>query len=283
MKVSIITATYNSARTIRDTITSVNKQTYKNVEHIIIDGASDDKTLQIAEFYGHTGPIVSEKDNGIYEAMNKGVTLAKGDIIGILNSDDFYPDANVIGKVIEAFEDKNVDAVYGDLLFIDAANSQKVNRRWIAGGYDKKLFYRGWMPPHPTFFVRREVYEKFGQFDLNLKSSSDYELLLRFLLLHKIKVKYLPGVMVHMREGGHSNKSIFHRLAAHKEDYMAWKSNGLSPKWYTLTMKPLRKVKQFVITNKTSWLSDMLTNIFPLAAPWRNHLSNRAAGAEDYK
>jgi glycosyltransferase len=280
MKVSIITATCNSARTIRDTITSVNKQTYRNVEHIIIDGASIDKTLQMAEFYGHTGPVVSERDNGIYHAMNKGVRLAKGDIIGILNSDDFYPDAEVIEKVMKAFEDKNVDAVYGDLLFIDANNTNKVNRKWIAGGYDKKLFYKGWMPPHPTFFVRREVYEKFGSFDLNLKSSSDYELLLRFLLLHDVEVKYLPGVMVHMRQGGQSNKSIYHRLMAHKEDYMAWKSNGLSPKWYTLTMKPLRKLKQFMIGYRTNWLLQFLADPFPLGAQWKNEVSNPGSRVE---
>ena len=221
MKVSIITATFNSERTVRDTVTTVKKQTFENVEHIIVDGGSHDKTLQIAEFYGHTGPVVSESDNGIYDAMNKGVAMATGDIVGILNSDDFYADEKVLEKVARAFENEEVDAVYGDLLFVDPKEfSKKVNRKWIAGGYDKNLFYRGWMPPHPTFFVRKKVYDKFGSFNLNLKSSSDYELLLRFMVLHNINVEYLPGVMVHMRQGGQSNKSMYHRLAAHKEIHL---------------------------------------------------------------
>jgi glycosyltransferase len=135
------------------------------------------------------------------------------------------------------------------------------------------------MPPHPTFFVKKEVYEKFGQFNLELKSSSDYELLLRFMLLHKIKVKYLPGVMVHMRQGGYSNRSIFHRFAAHKEDYLAWKANGLSPKWYTLSMKPLRKVKQFAIAYKTIALKSIFPKPF-LPAFWENELSGPQVGAE---
>lgn len=247
MKVSIITATYNSAATIKDTVLSVNNQTYRNIEHIVVDGVSEDNTLNLLNHFGHSGPVISEPDSGIYDAMNKGVKIAGGDIIGILNSDDFYPNTTVIEEVVKVFEEGNCDAVYGDLVFVHPLETKKVLRKWIAGKFRKNSFYNGWMPPHPTFFVRREVYEKYGNFDLEFKSSSDYELLLRFLFLKQIRVKYLPGVLVHMRFGGQSNRSIKNRVAAHIEDYRAWKTNGISPKWYTLAMKPLRKVRQYII------------------------------------
>ncbi len=252
MKVSIITVTYNSEATIKDTLLSVKEQSYDKLEHIIVDGASTDNTLNILKHFGHTGPLLSEPDNGIYDAMNKGLKIATGDIVGILNSDDFYPNGSIIEKVVKAFSNDNCDAVYGDLVYVDPHHAKKVLRKWIAGRYNKKLFYKGWMPPHPTFFVKKEVYEKYGQFNINFKNSSDYELLLRFMFLNNIKVKYIPGVLVHMRAGGHSNRSLKNRIAAHKEDYMAWRSNGLSPKWYTLAMKPLRKVKQYMITSKSN-------------------------------
>jgi glycosyltransferase involved in cell wall biosynthesis len=247
MKVSIITTTYNSARTIRDTVLSVRYQSHHDVEHIIVDGSSTDNTLNLAGYFGHTGPLLSEPDKGIFDAMNKGVMMASGDIVGILNSDDFYSHAGVIEKVAEAFDNEDCDAVYGDLVYVDSCQVKKVLRKWIAGAYNKKLFYNGWMPPHPTFFVKKEVYEKYGLFNLDFKSSSDYELLLRFMLLKDIKVKYLPGVLVHMRAGGHSNSSIKNRLIAHLEDYNAWRVNGISPKWYTIAMKPLRKLTQYLI------------------------------------
>lgn len=250
MKVSIITVTFNSEATIKDTLLSIKEQSYKDIEHIIIDGASVDNTINVLKENGHSGPLLSEPDKGIYDAMNKGIKMATGDIIGILNSDDFYPDNLVIEKVVKSFASGDCDGVYGDLMYVDALYVKKILRKWIAGIYNRKLFYKGWMPPHPTFFVRKEVYEKYGFFNLDFKTSSDYELLLRFMFLNNIRVKYIPNVLVHMRTGGHSNKSIKNRLAAHKEDYMAWKSNGLSPKWYTLAMKPLRKVKQYVIAKK---------------------------------
>src|SRR4051794_5179762 len=258
MRVSIITATYNSAATIRDTILSVKNQTHSDVEHIVIDGASTDNTLSLLSYFGHHGPVLSESDTGIYDAMNKGVKIAGGDIIGILNSDDFYPDPKTIENVVKAFEGGDCDAVYGDLVVVDQNEIGKVTRKWVAGGFTRNMFYNGWMPPHPTFFVKREVYEKYGNFNTGFKCSSDYEILLRFIFLKGIKVKYLPGVMVHMRAGGISNKSVRSRLAAHIEDYRAWKTNGLSPKWYTIAMKPLRKVKQFLVANNNPTYSNRI-------------------------
>ncbi len=250
MKVSIITPTYNSSATIGDTVRSILAQSHPFIEHIIVDGSSSDDTLLVAKQSGHKGPVLSEKDKGIYDAMNKGIEMATGDVIGILNSDDFYSHPHAIDHVVHAFLKHNRDSVYSDLLYVDANNTSKILRTWVAGRFSRRYFLKGWMPPHPTFFVKREVYQKFGHFNLNLKSSADYELLLRFLFVHKISVEYLPGILVHMRAGGQSNRSLKNRLAAHKEDYDAWRINGLSPKWYTLMMKPTRKIQQFVVKSR---------------------------------
>ena len=245
MKVSIITATYNSAATVADTLYSIQKQTYPAIEHIIIDGLSNDNTLQIVSGFNHVQQVISEKDTGIYDAMNKGITYATGDIIGILNSDDFYPAENIIEEVVKIFNTTNCDALYGDLVFVDSVQTNKIYRKWIAGSYSDQLFLKGWMPPHPTFFVRKEIYNQFGKFNTTLKSSADYELMVRLLYLHKIKVGYLHGTLVHMRIGGQSTKSLSNRLKANYEDYQAWRLNSLKPKWYTLLLKPIRKIKQF--------------------------------------
>ena len=246
MKVSIITATFNSASTIADTLESVRIQTYPTIEHIIVDGLSTDETLTIVNNAQRIEQVVSEKDKGIYDAMNKGIALTNGDIIGILNSDDFYAHENVIQEVVEMFEKTGCDAVYGNLIFVHPDNPKKILRKWIAGGYDLNLFLKGWMPPHPTFFVKKSIYDQLGNFNIALRSSADYELLLRFLYVNKIKVEYLHDVLVHMRSGGQSTKSFSNRIKAHKEDYMAWRLNGITPKWYTLMLKPVRKIKQFL-------------------------------------
>ncbi len=245
-KVSIITATFNSASTIADTLESVRIQTYPTIEHIIVDGLSTDNTLTIVNNAQRIEQVVSEKDNGIYDAMNKGIALTNGEIIGILNSDDFYAHEKVIEEVVALFEETDCDAVYGNLIFVHPDNPKKVLRKWIAGGYDLNLFLKGWMPPHPTFFVKKSIYDQLGNFNIALRSSADYELLLRFLYVNKIKVEYLHDVLVHMRSGGQSTKSFSNRIKAHKEDYMAWRLNGLTPKWYTLMLKPVRKIKQFL-------------------------------------
>lgn len=244
MLISIITASYNSANTIRDTLHSVASQQDVQVEHLIQDGGSTDGTPDIVAEY----PAVkwqSEPDRGLYDAMNKGIARASGDLIGILNSDDFYPAPDILATVAKRFQDPTVLAVYGDLDYVAAQDTDRVVRRWRAGALRQKAFLYGWMPPHPTFFVRKQVYEQYGDFDLRLRSAADYELMLRFLHKHNIKVAYLPRVLVKMRTGGASNASWWHRLRANREDRLAWELNGLRPCFFTTILKPLRKVKQF--------------------------------------
>lgn len=247
MKITIITVAYNSQSTIKDTIESVNKQDYHNLEYVIVDGLSIDGTIDIIKEH-HKGIFISEKDKGIYDAMNKGIDLASGEVIGILNSDDFYPDNNIVSEVAKLFNQSDCEAVYADLYYVDELDTGKVVRKWVSGSFNHKKFLQGWMPPHPTLFLRKEVYNKFGKFNLALKSAADYELMLRMLYKNKISVAYLPKVIVHMRAGGQSNKSILNRLKANKEDRMAWKINGLTPYWFTLYLKPIRKITQFIFT-----------------------------------
>ena len=246
-KVSIITVCYNSSKTIEDTIQSVINQTYSNIEYIIIDGLSTDNTLEIVNKYqDKIAKVVSEKDAGLYDAINKGIGLATGEIIANLNSDDFYIDNNVIADVVAKMEKEKSHTLYADLYYVEAVDTNKVTRNWISGAYKKGMFFKGWMPPHPTFFVRKSVYNNYGKFNLELKSAADYEIMLRFIHKHECSISYLPRVVVRMRVGGVSNISLLNRLKANREDKRAWEMNGLKPKPYTLIFKPLSKVLQFV-------------------------------------
>ena len=248
MTISIITATYNSAKTVRDTLESVKNQSYPHIEHVVIDGLSKDDTLKIVAEYPSVSQVISEPDKGIYDAMNKGIQLVSGDIIGILNSDDFYNHPDVIANIVQCFQDHpDIEAVYADLVFVNEKDTSQIKRTWIAGKYKKKNFLFGWMPPHPTFFVKKEVYEQYGVFNTQLKSAADYELMLRFLYKHDIQVAYLPDIIIRMRIGGQSTASIKNRLQANKEDRAAWHINHLQPKFYTTYLKPLRKLNQFLI------------------------------------
>ena len=247
MKISIITATYNSAATLRDTLTCVRDQHHPDTEHIIVDGRSTDGTLAVISEFPHVAKVVSEKDDGIYDAMNKGIALATGDVIGILNSDDIYTDPAVLPTVAEIFSDPSVMTAYADLQYVEPDDLDKVVRTWKTGIFDKKNFYYGWMPPHPTFFVRKEVYSQVGMFNTSLRSAADYEIMLRILLKHGYPAHYIPRVIVKMRSGGMSNASFWNRLRANKEDRLSWKLNGLQPYFFTLYMKPLRKIPQFII------------------------------------
>jgi glycosyltransferase involved in cell wall biosynthesis len=247
MKVSIITITYNSAQTVEDTLRTVVEQDYPEIEYLIIDGKSKDNTLQIVDRYkDRIAKVVSEKDKGLYDALNKGIKQATGDIIGMLHSDDLYANKQVITNVVKKFrEDPSIEGVYADLVFVNRNDINKPMRVWESGEYKEDSFLQGWMPPHPTFFVRKEVYEKFGGFNTSLKLSADYELMLRLIHKNKIKIAYLKETIVKMRMGGVSNVSFFVKLKANLEDKMAWKMNGLKPKLTTMLMKPLRKIGQY--------------------------------------
>lgn len=247
MKASIITPCFNSVKTIRDTIDSVLSQTHPNIEYIIIDGASTDGTVELVQGYGDKiSKFVSERDCGIYDAMNKGIALATGDIIGILNSDDFYADEQVLREVESRFvADPALEALYADLVYVDPAKSDRVVRYWHSGEYREDSFERGWHPPHPTFFVRREVYEKYGAFDTRFKIAADYELMLRLVHRYHIRVGYLPRVIVKMRLGGESNRSLANVLHANLESIHAWRANSLSFPWIGFWAKPLRKIPQY--------------------------------------
>lgn len=246
IKVSIITVCYNSASTIKDTIESVLNQTYPHIEYIVVDGLSKDDTCKIVNSYGkQIAKFVSEKDKGIYDGLNKGISLATGDIIGLIHADDFYSNTKVIEDVVKQFKLSNADAVYADLDYVLPDNTNKTLRHWVSGEYKTNSFLYGWMPPHPTFFVKKEIYEKLGVFNLALKSAADYELMLRFIHKHKIKLSYLPQVTVKMRAGGMSNKNLTNRFKANIEDRKAWEINNLKPYFFTLYLKPLRKISQY--------------------------------------
>ena len=247
MKISIVTITYNSAATIEDTIKSVVAQDYSDMEYLLIDGKSKDNTLQIVEKYkDKITKIVSEKDGGLYYGLNKGLKMASGDVIGAIHSDDLYAHAQVISNVMKLFNaDPELGGVYADLIFVNREDTNKVMRVWKAGECKPDSFEKGWMPPHPTFFVRKSVYEKYGYINTDLKLSADYELMLRLIHKHKIKIAYLPETIVKMRMGGVSNVSFFVKLKANIEDKLAWKMNNLKPGFFTTLRKPLRKISQY--------------------------------------
>ena len=250
MKISIVTISYNSVDTIEDTLKSVTSQDYNNVEYIIVDGGSNDGTLDVInKFKDNIQTIISEKDKGMYDAMNKGIQAAQGDVIGILHSDDIYQNNNILALVIDAFSKSDqIDAVYGDLEYVDRLNLSKRLRLWNAGAYKPNSFKWGWMPPHPAFFIKKSKYIEFGSYLLGLGSSADYELMLRMIVKHKIKTRYLPVIITKMRMGGVSNKSFKNRIEANKNDRLAWKVNNLKPFWFTLWLKPVRKIGQFIRT-----------------------------------
>ena len=229
MKISLITPSYNSAETISDTIESVASQNYPDLEYIIIDGASTDKTKDIVSGYKDKLSIkfVSEPDKGLYDAMNKGINLATGDVVGIINSDDFYADNNVLKEISNIFENNDVDVCYGDLVYIKDNLKNKIVRYWKAGEYKEWKLNYGWIPPHPTLFVRKNVYEKFGLFRSDLTMAADYEFMLRIFKKGKVKSKHIPKVLVTMRLGGISSKNIKNRISGVKELHKSWELNGM--------------------------------------------------------
>jgi glycosyltransferase involved in cell wall biosynthesis len=203
LKISIITVVWNNKETIKDAIDSVLSQTYKDIEYIVIDGGSTDGTVDIVkEYQDKISVFISEPDEGIYDAMNKGIVLATGNVIGILNSDDFYINELTIGKVVKEFKEKKVDSVYADLVYVKPKNFNKTVRYYDSGNFNPSKFSYGWMPAHPTFFVKRKVYEKYGVFRTDLKIAADFDILSRFLYIHKISYSYIKEALVKMRTGG---------------------------------------------------------------------------------
>jgi glycosyltransferase involved in cell wall biosynthesis len=247
MKLSIITITFNSAATLEATIQSVLSQDYPDIEYIIIDGKSTDATLEIVSKYqDKISKVISEKDQGLYDALNKGIGYCTGDVIGFLHSDDVYYDNTILSQIMQRFsKHPEAQGLYGDLIFVDRFDLNNTKRVWHSGNYVAGSFLNGWMPPHPTFFVRKEVYQRHGTFNTKLKHAADYELMLRFIHVNKIKLIYLPIIIVRMRMGGASNFSLKNKWEAHLEDREAWRLNGIKTNPLKLMMKPLSKVKQY--------------------------------------
>lgn len=238
MKISIITATYNSAATVQDTIESVLSQTYNNIEYIIIDGNSKDNTLDIVKEYGERiTKVVSEPDKGIYDAMNKGISMATGDVVGILNSDDFYTSNDIVSKIVSAFKNETIDAVYGDIHFVDPSDLSKCVRYYSSKLFHPRYFRFGFMLAHPSFYVKKEYYEKYGMYALDYKISADFDLLVRFIYKYKIQCKYLPMDFVTMRTGGASTDGVRSKLILNKEDIIACKKYGIYTNWLFMIMR----------------------------------------------
>ena len=244
--ISVICAVYNRERVLADALDSIFQQSYPAIQAIVIDGLSSDRTPVVVDRYrDRIGVAVREKDEGIYDALNKGIRHASGEVIGFLHADDMLADAEVLADVGRIFENPEVDAVYGELLYVAEDDQDRIVRYWQESPYRVERFRRGWMPPHPTVYLRRKVYEQFGDFRTDLGTAADYELMVRLMVKHQIRVKFLPRVMVKMRVGGKSNASLANRRKANLADANAWRVNDLTPPPLLRLSKPLRKLPQY--------------------------------------
>ena len=247
MKITTITVCFNSAETIVDTLQSVSDQTYPTVEHIVVDGASSDNTKALIEVHGkHVAKLVSEPDSGIYDAMNKGLALATGDVVGFLNSDDIYADPRALERVAQAFTDPEVGAVYGDIVFVARQDTSHVVRLWTSRSYTAGLCSRGWMPPHPSLYVRRSVYDKYGGYDLAFPAAADFEMALRLLDIERVSSVYVPTIQVRMRMGGQSTRSIRNIISGSREVSRACRKHGLPGGIRFAVARLLVKLPQFL-------------------------------------
>jgi glycosyltransferase len=245
MKISVITAVYNRVATVGHAMASIQAQTYPHVEHIVQDGSSTDGTLDVLTQMAIPSTFVcSEPDKGIYDAINRGIARATGDVVGLMHSDDFYADDCVLECIAEAFADPDVDGVYGDLQYVAGEKPHGVVRHWRSGEYSRSKLGRGWMPPHPTLYLRRKVLEQWGYYDTNYQIAADYDAMLRYLVKGKIKLAYIPEVLVKMRVGGESNRSLGRVLLKSREDLQAIRQNGVGGVG-TLAWKNLSKIPQF--------------------------------------
>lgn len=246
MKISIITVVWNRAATISQAIESVQRQSYPNVEHIIQDGGSTDGTLEVINGMANAQTnVVSERDHGIYDAINRGITRATGDVIGLLHSDDFFAHDDVLADVARAFQDPNIQAVFGDLDYVAAEDTSRVIRHWRNGEFSPAKLARGWMPPHPTLYLRRDVFDTYGLYNTDFRIAADYDAILRYFGRAGVQSAYLPQVMIKMRMGGASNASVKHILRKSHEDLTALRRNGIGGVG-TLAWKNLSKLGQFI-------------------------------------
>lgn len=246
MKVSIVTPTFNSAATVATTLDSVRRQDYPDIEHIVVDGRSTDNTADIVRSYPHVARFVSEADSGLYDAVNKGIRLATGDVVGILNSDDFFPSGQIVARIVETLTLRQVDAVFGDVAFVRSDNTEKIVRMYSSRRFHPRQFARGYMPAHPTFYVRRRCYEQFGGYQTDYRIAADYELLMRFIHRHKISYAYVPLTMVHMRTGGVSNRTFRSRYVLNREIVRACRENGVTTSMARLSLKYFFKVFEYI-------------------------------------
>lgn len=246
VEISIITAVWNSEATIESCLDSVAAQDWTHREHILIDGLSTDRTLELVRASPHTlAAVVSEADHGIYDALNKGLALARGEVVGFLHSDDFYANPGVLTRVAEAFADPEVCAVYGDLDYVLKADTTKVVRHWKSSAFEFKRLRRGWMPPHPTLYVRREWYRRIGGFDTSYRIAGDYHSVLNLFTQPLFRAVYIPDVLIKMRTGGESNRSLKNLWIKSCEDLRALRQTGVGG-YSALGWKNLSKIKQFV-------------------------------------
>jgi glycosyltransferase involved in cell wall biosynthesis len=247
IKTSIITVCLNCAETIEDAVKSILAQDYKDIEYIIVDGGSTDGTSDILKKYsGHIHKYISEPDNGIYDAINKGIRLASGEIITTLNGDDVYADENVVSRMVEFIQNNNLDAAYADLAYVSRRNHRRIVRVWSPGQYKRGAFSEGWVVPHPTFFCRKKIYEQFGCFDDKFQVAGDFELLLRFIEKHQIKVGYFPQVIVKMRTGGKAN-NLLGMFRGNREIIKSFRLNGLRLSPWFFVRKPITKISQLFV------------------------------------
>jgi glycosyltransferase len=251
LQISVITAVKNRASTLGSCLRSVQAQTWGDVEHIVVDGGSTDGTLGVlAASRAHLAKLISESDRGVYDALNKGIRAASGDVVGFMHADDEFASGHALEQVARAFEDPRVEAVYGDLVYVSRDDPSRIVRYWRAGRYSRSQLANGWMPPHPTFYVRRDVYRRFGGFDTRYKIAADYENMLRILWKGGVHAAYVPEVLVRMRMGGISNQLV-NMLLKSREDYAALRENGIGA-IHALLLKNVTKLPQFVMKTSTA-------------------------------
>lgn len=244
MKISIITTSYNSQETIFETLKSVNSQSYNNIEHIIVDGESSDRTLEIVDRFDHVAQIISERDSGVYEAMNKGIRASSGDIIGFLNSDDYFFSNDIMKEYADGFRSLSNKIIFGDLQFVSRDNKRRI-RSWVSSEFSNQKINFGWIPPHPTFYARKELFDNYGGFDESLRFAADYDLMIRFLKVFPENNLYLKGYKVNMRYGGETTKNLLNIYLGNKEIISSLRKNGFKVSPFFLIKKFIYKISQF--------------------------------------